>query len=127
MSSITSPHLVVSDVTFRPEIEVSVETHLYRQLAANTACTWQALLKANFDRWFATFHPTSMLHDPLTVSAALQLPYVDFSLERVAVDADGRMRLTEEGRPVFVGRSADYDAFMKWVEAGLGAGRSTLR
>lgn len=126
LSSITSPHLVLSDVTFRPEIGVSTETHLYRRLAAHTACRWQALLKANFDRWFAAFHPTSMLHDPLTLSAALQLPYVDFSLERVAVGPDGRMRLAEEGRPVFVSRAAEYDVFMKWVEAGLGAGRPTL-
>jgi hypothetical protein len=57
--------------------------------------------------------------DPLTLSASLQLPHVDFSLERVVVRPDGRMQLAEEGRLAFVSRSADYDAFMRWVRAGL--------
>ena len=119
LRSTAEPHLVISDVTFRPQIEISADTPLYRSLADDTACGWKALVRANFDRWFAAFHPTSMLHDPLTLSASLQLPYVDFSLERVAVRPDGRMHRAGEGRPAFVSRSADYDAFMRWVQAGL--------
>lgn len=119
LGSTAEPHLVISDVTFRPEIEISADTPLYRSLADDTACGWKALVRANFDRWFGAFHPTSMLHDPLTLSASLQLPYVDFSLERVVVRPNGRMQLAEEGRPAFVSRSADYDAFMSWVRAGL--------
>jgi hypothetical protein len=63
--------------------------------------------------------PPQLADDPLTLSASLRLPFVDFSLERVALREDGTMHLAAEGRPAFVSRWAGYDAFMRWVEAGL--------
>lgn len=127
LGAVPWPHLVISDVTFRPEIEVSAGSPLYRTLARRTSCRWAALLQMNFDRWFADFHPSSMLHDPLTLTAALQLPFVEFALERVAVEPDGRMRVGEDGGAVFVSHTADYGPFLAWAEEGVAERSRELR
>jgi pyrimidine-specific ribonucleoside hydrolase len=118
--AVTDPFLVISDVTFKPEIEISASARMYRWLGARDAPLWARLLKVNFDRWFEQFHPGSRMHDPLTLTAALELPYLDFGRKHVTVRSNGWMSVDEQGAPIFVSHSADYAAFMRWVEAGLG-------
>jgi inosine-uridine nucleoside N-ribohydrolase len=114
------PWLVTSDVTFTPETEVTAESPLYRMLAEPDAPAWAATLRAHLDRWFARFHPGSMQHDALTLSAAAELPFVEFSFTNVALDDLGRMRLDPAGPRVFLSRKADYPAFMRWLTIQLG-------
>ncbi len=113
------PRLIVSDVTFTPEIEITDESALYRRLSEAEATDWRAVLKAHLDRWFAAFYPGTFQHDPLTLSAALELPFVDFDFEAVALDDAGRMTRDPAGRPLFLSRAARYEAFLGWPEAQL--------
>jgi inosine-uridine nucleoside N-ribohydrolase len=116
-----SPSFVLSDVTFRPDTVMAVRADgpVYRHLAA-AGTPWGHLLHAHLDRWYGRFYPETMMHDPLTLSAALRLPFVDFSSSCVWFEADGRMRLDDEGRQVFLSNRADYSAFARWMHRALG-------
>jgi hypothetical protein len=107
---------VPSELTFRHEIEIGADSELYRTLEG----PWASLVRANFDRWFATFHATSMQHDPLALSAALTLPFVEFAAARVVLDAAGRMTAAPDGTPVWLGSRANYAAFLRWLHRALG-------
>ncbi|WP_131785286.1 nucleoside hydrolase [Protofrankia symbiont of Coriaria ruscifolia] len=124
LAVLSRPELVTSDVTFSAEIELDEQSGLYRWFASPEAPGWAQVLRAHFDQWFARYHPGSMQHDALTLSAALQLPFVDFYLRRIAFDSAGRMTVGD-GMEVFLSRKAEYGAFMCWLERGLTA--STIR
>jgi inosine-uridine nucleoside N-ribohydrolase len=112
---------VTSDVTFRPEeTAVAADGPVYRHLARSRE-EWAGVLRGHLDRWYATRHPASLQHDPLTLSAALRLPFVDFALRRLRLDAAGRMRLDPvSGVEAFLSVRADYGAFTRWLHRGLG-------
>ena len=76
-------------------------------------------LHHHLDRWFTDFYPASMQHDPLALSAALQLPFVDFSQRTVVLAPDARMTVTPEGRPTWITTRADYPAFRTWLAKQL--------
>lgn len=111
--------LVTSDITFTPELEVTAASPLYTALAAPHAPTWAQILQAHLDRWFVGFHPGTIQHDALTLSAALHLPFVDFDTTPVAFDAIGRMRHDSAGTTVALSYSARYPAFMTWLQRQL--------
>ncbi|WP_239373599.1 nucleoside hydrolase [Frankia sp. Cj5] len=124
LAIISRPRFVTSDVTFTAEIEIDARSGLYRRFAAPGAPAWAEVLRAHFDQWFARYHPGSMQHDALTLSAALQLPFVDFHMRRIAFDSAGRMTVGD-GKEVFLSRKAAYAPFLHWLERGLSA--STVR
>jgi len=109
------PRLVISDVTFTPDIEITPGSPVHRHLDAAEPGTWQALLGDHLDQWFAGFHPGTMQHDPLTLSAALDLPFLDFELEHIALDDIGRMHKDPDGIEVFLAHNPDYPAFWRWL------------
>jgi inosine-uridine nucleoside N-ribohydrolase len=110
------PHLVTSDVTFTSDIEITAEHPVYRMLARAEAPAWARLLVAHMDRWFERFHPGTMQHDALTLSAALRLPFVDFDRVPVALDEIGRMSgRASDGVRMWLSLSARYPAFMRWL------------
>jgi inosine-uridine nucleoside N-ribohydrolase len=110
---------VMSDVTFRPDaMAIRVDGPVYRYLAQLQE-DWASLLRSHLDRWYAS-HPASLQHDPLTLSAALQLPFVDFALRRLSIDGFGRMTTDPGGVEAFVSRRVDYRAFARWLRRGLG-------
>ena len=113
------PWLVLSDVTFRHEMELTALSTVYRRLSEADAPAWAATVVAHMDRWFERFYSGTMQHDALALTAALQLPFVSFDLDRVGVDEMGRLRLDEAGSPAFLSRSADYEAFMRWLSLWL--------
>jgi inosine-uridine nucleoside N-ribohydrolase len=114
--------LVTSEITFTSEIEVTADSALYQALAGPDAPGWAHLLALHLDRWFADFHPGSMQHDALTLSAAAQLPFVDFELTPIAVDPAGRMSPGgDAGARLFVSRRAHYEPFNRWLTRSLGA------
>jgi hypothetical protein len=78
-----------------------------------------------------------MQHDALTLTAALRLPFVEFTIAEVAFDRIGRMTAipvrglgavsgTPMGPTAYVSRSARYDAFNRWLEQHLGAAAFAL-
>ncbi|MGQ0773196.1 MAG: nucleoside hydrolase [Pseudonocardiales bacterium] len=113
------PTLVLSDVTFTPEIELTADSPLYRQLTAHDAPVWARTVAAHLDQWFERFHPGSMQHDALTLSLGLELPFVDFYGERVALDNIGRMCAHPDGADVFLGGGALYEEFRWWLSKQL--------
>jgi hypothetical protein len=61
-----------------------------------------------------------MQHDALTLSAAMQLPFVDFDLVTIALAADARMAESQEGVRLYASRRAHYPGFRRWLLSGLG-------
>ncbi|BCJ46198.1 hypothetical protein GCM10010168_51470 [Actinoplanes ianthinogenes] len=111
--------LVTSDVTFTPELEVTAAGPLYAALTAPDAPAWARTLRAHLDRWFTGFHPGTIQHDALTLSAALHLPFVDFDTTAVSFDDIGRMREDPDGTTVPLSTGAHYPAFMTWLHRQL--------
>ncbi|WP_051947712.1 hypothetical protein [Streptomyces scabiei] len=118
-----TPYFVTSEVTFDPAIEVTDGHPVHRTLAAPGAPAWALLLVAHLRQWFDRFHPGTMQHDALTLSAALQLPFVEF--DRMPV------RWTQSVAPPAPGReyrsgvslSARHPAFMRRLSQRLDPAR----
>jgi hypothetical protein len=91
---------------------------LYEKIAASDA-PWARLLTDHLNAWFERFHRGTMQHDPLTLTVALQLPFVDLGLERVDLGDIGRMSYDRKGREVFLSYSADYAPFNTWLTRQL--------
>ncbi|MFD3701182.1 nucleoside hydrolase [Streptomyces sp. NPDC058646] len=114
-----TPEFVASEVTFTPSIEVTAESPLYAWLSAPDAPPWASLLSAHLDAWFSRFYPGSMQHDALTLSAALDLPFVDSAHVRIVMDSIGRTSTDDAGALLRWSISAEYDAFMSWLTRTL--------
>jgi inosine-uridine nucleoside N-ribohydrolase len=108
---------VLADVTFSPQVELTASSEVYRTLAAGPP--WAKLIANHMDRWFAGAYPHTMQHDALTLSAALELPFVESDTRRIVLGTDGRMQVSDGGVDLFVSVSARYPAFMQWLSAAL--------
>jgi pyrimidine-specific ribonucleoside hydrolase len=113
-----NPSFVVSDVTFNPAMEITRESALYQRWARPDARPWERVLREHFDRWTAKY-PGSMQHDALALAAAMLWPGVRFVRERVVLDDLARMSLAADGAEITMSISADYAAFMTWLENAL--------
>ena len=130
---LASLELVISDVTFTDAIALGAQHPLCRGLETG-ATAWEQMLYLSLTRWFA--HPRgydhSMQHDALTLSAALELPFVDSLPTCVAFDDIGRLiriddgvehgvedGLEDGGAAVLVAQRADYSSFMRWLQRDL--------
>ncbi|TCC08756.1 nucleoside hydrolase [Kribbella soli] len=111
------PTFVLSDVTFNPAIEITAESPLYKRWAAPDARPWERVLREHFDRWMAKY--PCIQHDALTLAAALLWPGVRFVRERVALDSIARMTPSADGVEIAMSVSADYSAFMAWLDKAL--------
>lgn len=124
--SLAGLELVISDVTFTDQIAIGADHLLARRLAEDPS-SWAQMLAVSLQRWFD--HPCgyehSMQHDALTLSAALELPFVESFPAHVEFDPVGRLvetaagPATPAGGQVWVSRRADYPAFMRWLEQTL--------
>jgi pyrimidine-specific ribonucleoside hydrolase len=114
------PHLVTSDITYHPALQVSAESPLYQRLVQHsTTAPWAALLRSLFERWFERRHPASHQHDALTLAAALRLPFVTFAPSSVEIAADGQLRELQEEPNLWICRTADRPLFMTWLSRVL--------
>uniref|UniRef100_A0AAU2JXN6 Nucleoside hydrolase n=1 Tax=Streptomyces sp. NBC_00049 TaxID=2903617 RepID=A0AAU2JXN6_9ACTN len=114
-----TPEFVASEVTFTPRIEVTADSPLYTWLSTPDAPAWASLLAAHLNAWFSRFYPGSMQHDALTLSAALELPFVDSEPVRIAMDGIGRTTADDTGTRLRWSVSAEYDPFMRWLTQTL--------
>ncbi|MFG1813978.1 nucleoside hydrolase [Kribbella sp. NPDC049174] len=112
------PTLVVSDVTFNVATEITEDSPIYKKWTEPDAPPWATILKTHSDRWMARY-PGSMQHDALTLAAATLWPGIRFARERVALGADARMSRSDEGSEIIMSISADYGAFMTWLDSHL--------
>ncbi|WP_228823296.1 nucleoside hydrolase [Nocardia blacklockiae] len=106
--------LVLSDVTFRDEIAIYPGHPVYQLLIA-AGTLWATVLAVHLDRWAERFDGrTSKQHDPLTLTVALLLGFVDLARPRILLDADARLALGPPGHPTWISTRADYTAFSNW-------------
>ncbi|WP_431969572.1 nucleoside hydrolase [Nocardia sp. bgisy134] len=120
---LAAPRLVLSEHTNSPLIHVTPEWALVRRLSAPTAPTaptWASLLAAHFRMW-STRRPGSWMHDPLTLSAALGMPFVTFGREPIRIGRDARLHRDPNGRPIEVSVEVDYDGFLDWMHEAVRA------
>ncbi|WP_427896445.1 nucleoside hydrolase [Kribbella sp. GL6] len=111
------PTFVTSDVTFDPAMELTADSRLYQRWTEPGATPWERVLREQFDRWTAKY--VAMQHDALALAAALLWPGVRFARERVVLDELARMSLAPDGTEIAMSVSADYPAFMRWLEQAL--------
>lgn len=111
------PTFVTSDVTFHPAMETTADSRLYQRWTEPGATPWERVLREHFDRWTAKY--VAMQHDSLALAAALLWPGVRFARERVVLDDLARMSLAPDGTEIALSVSADYPAFMQWLEQAL--------
>ncbi|MGY1943923.1 nucleoside hydrolase [Nocardia asiatica] len=108
------PILVMSEHTNHPAIRVVEDWPLIAALEADAAPEWARWLATHFRRWIAV-KDGSWMHDPLTLSAAMGLPFVRFAEERIRIGDDVRLYRDPFGRPMRVSEEVDYDAFLGWM------------
>ncbi|WP_051030241.1 nucleoside hydrolase [Nocardia takedensis] len=108
------PRLVLSEHTNNDAIRITNDSPLVEALAADCAPTWARTLSIQLDRWFRV-KGGSWMHDPLTLSASLGLPFVTFGSETIRIGADGRIHRDPHGRPVQVSTAVDYPGFLDWM------------
>ncbi|MET7774088.1 nucleoside hydrolase [Nocardia sp. NPDC005366] len=113
------PRLVMSEHTNHDAIRVTDQWALIDDLAADSAPQWARMLGIHFQRWFAFKDGGCWLHDPLTLSAALGLPFVSFAEESVRIGEDARLYADPYGRAMKVSASVDYAGFLDWVHEAL--------
>lgn len=120
LRALHAPRLVLSDYTNSDIIQITPKWALLRRLEAPTAPAWARLLAAHFEAWFER-RPGSWMHDPLTLSAALGLPFVTFRPERIRIARDARIYRDPTGRPMEVSCAVDCDGFLDWLHEGVSA------
>jgi len=114
------PSFVASEVTWDPRMAVTRDSPIYRGLAADAAPAWARLLVQSLDRWFERFHPATLQHDALTLTAALDQPFVIFDVLPIRLDDLGRTTVDEtNGVPTRWSLHATYEPFMKWLATAL--------
>lgn len=123
---VRTPQLLLSDFTNCSAMDVTADSELLARLRSATAPRWAQLLAANFDAWFQ--HQStkgrrrgSWMHDPLTLSAALGLPFVTFTPERIRIERGARIYRDLDGRAMDVACAVDYEGFVEWMHEGVGA------
>jgi inosine-uridine nucleoside N-ribohydrolase len=114
------PTFMASEVTWDPRLAVTRDSPIYRDLAADGAPAWARLLVHSLDRWFERFHPATLQHDALTLSAALGQPFVSFDVLPIRLDDIGRTTVDEaSGVPMGWSLHAEHEPFMNWLAAAL--------
>ncbi|PXX71639.1 inosine-uridine nucleoside N-ribohydrolase [Nocardia tenerifensis] len=111
--------LVTAEVSSRPETAVTPDSDLYQHLARPDAPAWARLLHTHFDRWYIESGPPSTQNAALTLGAALQLPFIDFTRASLTVDTDARIRIDAAGDPTWITTRADYPTFWGWLTKQL--------
>ncbi|WP_051030257.1 nucleoside hydrolase [Nocardia takedensis] len=110
-----SPRLVLADHTNNPAIRVTPDWDLIRALDSDHAPEWARLIGTHFHRWLALGYDGSWMHDPLTFTAALAYPFIDFTETRVRIEDDARLYRDPYGRTMRVSETVRYPAFAEWL------------
>ena len=114
--NIVKKKYVLSDTTFRKEIEIHEEHPIYKRIENSPI---KNLAIKSMQNFFDSCYPSTLMHDPLTLSCLIDPNLVSFEKKRMTMDEDGRMRLTPYGRLEEVSCAADYEGFMKLLSERL--------
>ncbi|MEU1984425.1 nucleoside hydrolase [Nocardia sp. NPDC019395] len=114
LRALHTPRLMLADHTNAAAIQLTPDSPLLPALEHATASDWAQLLAQHLRAWF-TRKPGTSMQDPLTLSAALGLPFVSVHTERIGIRADACIYRTPHGRPVQASSAVDYEAFLTWM------------
>jgi inosine-uridine nucleoside N-ribohydrolase len=109
---------VISDTTFKPDIEITAEHALFQQLATSTKRHHRMMVE-NCRAFFAAKYPSTIMHDPLTVSTLFRNDVVRFREAELVMNEIGQMSEERFGKTVRISCSADYAEFMALIAARL--------
>ncbi|MET8801028.1 nucleoside hydrolase [Nocardia sp. NPDC004568] len=126
LRTVVRPRLLLSDFTGVDDITIGRDSFLYGLLTAPGNLEWARWLAVGLARWFDLGKPSRM-HDPLALSAALGLPFVEFQDCRVRIEPDARLYRDPEGRILKVATDVAYGSFMAWLVETLAAGLGLYR
>lgn len=128
LPQVSRPELVLSDATFRPEIQITENSALFDKLKKIDE-PWSRLLVEHCRQFFNRHYPGTMMHDPLTLTVAMELPFAQGGFGRITVDPHGLLTLLDTAplsttakdseTDAFYTTSALYGPFMKWLEKSL--------
>ncbi len=109
--------LVQAQTTYNMDLLVDDHSSIYRRLQSSKSALHKMLLK-HLDTFHKKKSPWwSLMHDPLTVSAALGYSFVQFYQSPVWVDSSGAMGIAEEGPLVSLShKESEAKAFMRFLE-----------
>jgi inosine-uridine nucleoside N-ribohydrolase len=119
------PRLLLSEITFAPEVEIAKDSPIHRLLSDPAGPPWARLLAAHLDQWYERFRHATMQHDALALTAALGFAFVDYYPARVVIDGRGRTTIATDdgGFDARLSGHARLDAYMRWltdrIEAAL--------
>jgi inosine-uridine nucleoside N-ribohydrolase len=77
------------------------------------------LLLQNCQNFFRNLHPSTIMHDPLTLSYIIRPEFLTFEKKRLDMDEYGRMHPFEKGKIVAVTTYAEYKKFMNFFSQRL--------
>jgi inosine-uridine nucleoside N-ribohydrolase len=109
---------VMSDTTFKPDIEITAEHSVFQQLVASAAPHHRMMVE-NCRAFFAAKYPSTIMHDPLTVSTLFRNDVVRFREAELVMNDIGQISEERFGKTVRISCSADYAGFMKLFEKRL--------
>ncbi len=104
------------------QAQLTAASSTVRRLAgavpARAGHSWETLLASHCSQFFARYHPAVFPAGPLTLAAALRLPFTSFHPARVTVGETGEMS-TGPGSDVLISQDVDYMALREWLRARL--------
>ena len=106
---------VVSDTTFKPELEVNEQHWLYQRLDRSEHPA-RHLLVRSMQNFFKKLHKSTIMHDPLTLSGLIDNTILTYEPKKLRIGLDGVMREDAKGEITFVSSHANYDKFWKLME-----------
>jgi pyrimidine-specific ribonucleoside hydrolase len=109
---------VLKDITKNKSLEVG-RHHILLKLIESYDSPAARLALDSMNTWFTKVHPSSYMHDPLTLSYLIDEDLVKFTSESVVMDKNGRMRISDKGKFVELSKAADYDVFMSMLYARM--------
>ncbi len=118
LRALHNPRLLLVDHTDHDALQMTANSPLLEMLEQPNAPRWATLLAMHLRAWLAR-ERTAWLRDPLSLSAALGLPFVAFHTERIGIHPDGRLSRTPHGRPIQVSSAIDCAAARTWMHDAI--------
>ncbi len=118
LRALHTSRLVLHDHTDHDALQITPNSPLLQMFENPTAPRWANLLAMHMRAWLAR-EPRTWLRAPLTLSAALGLPFVAFRTERIAIHPDTRLSSALHGRSMQASSTVDYDEFLSWMHGTL--------
>nr|WP_280425318.1 nucleoside hydrolase [Nocardia carnea] len=114
LRALHTPRLVLSDHTDADALQITPHSPLLLEYEHPTAPGWADLLAVHLRAWLAR-EPQVKLREPLTLSAALGLPFVAFHTERIEIHPDARLSRSSHGRTMQLSSTINHRDFMTWM------------